>query len=202
MDSTVGDSIKKRLRWMSLGQNTCPADNYSDGKYCKGDWPCAHHSVNCLAGTGDFRIGLFDSLTEEAGYITDDGFADANQFAELNRQLSAPPFDKFRGYHFRISPHVSVNAREYTDPDTGAHTPGGFYVKRDPRSTLFSDTHVGGGVGKGDHQMGGFALQQGGLRRGAQLSKSPQLLSESGVQLGESTQLLSESSTTIHSNFE
>eukprot|EP00959_Pyramimonas_sp_CCMP1952_P431820 9043394-Pyramimonas_sp.AAC.1 len=36
--------------------------------------------------------GLFDSLTEEAGYITSDGFADANQFVEMNEQLSANPF--------------------------------------------------------------------------------------------------------------
>eukprot|EP00240_Pyramimonas_obovata_P001329 CAMPEP_0118941282 /NCGR_PEP_ID=MMETSP1169-20130426/33494_1 /TAXON_ID=36882 /ORGANISM="Pyramimonas obovata, Strain CCMP722" /LENGTH=468 /DNA_ID=CAMNT_0006885989 /DNA_START=80 /DNA_END=1486 /DNA_ORIENTATION=- len=153
--SATGDIVKKRLRWMSTGGDACPLADYSSGNYCKGSWPCAHRSVSCLAGTGDFRIGLFDSLTEEAGYVDGDGFADANQFVEMNKQLAASPFSKYRGYHVRFSPHISRQARSYHDQNTGEHSPGGFYVK-DRRGTLFTSSQVGD-VGN----IGGFDLNRG-----------------------------------------
>eukprot|EP00959_Pyramimonas_sp_CCMP1952_P063601 1329064-Pyramimonas_sp.AAC.1 len=54
--SEVGDYVVKKFYWMSDGKNTCEEKHYSDGKYCMME-KCAHSSVSCLAGTGDFRIG-------------------------------------------------------------------------------------------------------------------------------------------------
>jgi hypothetical protein len=59
--SKVGDTVVKKFGWMSTGLNKCPAEMYADGPegrkwQCNMD-KCAHRSVSCLTGTGDFRIG-------------------------------------------------------------------------------------------------------------------------------------------------
>jgi hypothetical protein len=57
--SEPGDTVVKRFRWRSEGLNACPASSWSGGGFCSHDWPCAHDSLSCLAGTGDFRIGTY-----------------------------------------------------------------------------------------------------------------------------------------------
>lgn len=70
-----------------------------------------HTSVNCLAGTGDFRI--FIGGTGRASRVTDDGFANTSSYEEMDRILSQPPFSLYRGWDFRIFPHVSIDATRY-----------------------------------------------------------------------------------------
>lgn len=125
----VGDKVNFKFRWMSDGVDKCPARHYSAGKYCETVFPCAHHSVSCLAGTGDFRIGFYDTLTNKADHIENDNFADADRYGGINKQLSSKPFDKYRGYHFRLYPHISHKATKYIDKKTGSHIPCGFYIK-------------------------------------------------------------------------
>lgn len=136
----VGDKVNFKFRWMSDGQDQCPQKDFSHGKYCEAVFPCAHHSVSCLAGTGDFRIGFFDSITGKAGKVTDDGFADANRYGNMNKQLAGGPFKDYRGYHFRLYPHISHKATRYVDRKTGSHIPCGFYIKDD--HGLFSSHRI------------------------------------------------------------
>jgi hypothetical protein len=53
---------------MSKGKNECDEEYYANGDYCKMQ-KCAHSSVNCLAGTGDFRIGV-NSQIQKLTYTT------------------------------------------------------------------------------------------------------------------------------------
>jgi len=128
--SEVGDVVVKKFEWMSDGKNKCPASEYSNGNWCKGV-ECAHRSVSCLAGTGDFRIGLYDSKsdTNNTGQITEDGFANSTKYGGMCKQLQSAPFRLFRGYHYRIYPHISSTAEKYVHEKTGGHVPCGFYFK-------------------------------------------------------------------------
>eukprot|EP00899_Mesostigma_viride_P007952 jgi/Mesvir1/17158/Mv07583-RA.1 len=134
----VGDKVVKRVRWMSGGGNQCPSELFEQkGSYCKGAMPCAHFSVQCLAGTGDFRIGLFDSRSHELGekqLVRADGITESTRYGGINRVLRAEPFARYRGYHFRIYPHLSRYAEKYYDEEggTGSHVPCSIYRKVEP----------------------------------------------------------------------
>ncbi|KAK3258807.1 hypothetical protein CYMTET_32163 [Cymbomonas tetramitiformis] len=128
----AGDEAILKMKWKSDGQNTCPAEDWADHKYCKDDFPCAHTSVNCLAGTGDLRIGLLD--TNGAGYVDKDGFADSTSYGEVSKILSSSPFSTYKGYNFRIFPHVSTKAERYSDG--GAHVPCSINFKEKDANVL------------------------------------------------------------------
>jgi hypothetical protein len=50
---------------------------------------------SCLAGTGDFRIGLFDS--NHGKHIDSDGFCKADRYSDMIKQLEKKPFNIYRG---------------------------------------------------------------------------------------------------------
>eukprot|EP00899_Mesostigma_viride_P000769 jgi/Mesvir1/10693/Mv13783-RA.1 len=128
--SVVGDSVTLGFRWKSSGGNSCPAELYSGpGKFCMGAFPCAHSSVSCMAGTGDFRIGLFDTTSNKVAPISGDGFAQTTDYRSMERILADEPFRSYRGYHFRVYPHLGIQLRAYQDPKSGNHIPCGFYRK-------------------------------------------------------------------------
>mmetsp|Transcript_19480 Transcript_19480/g.32750 ORF Transcript_19480/g.32750 Transcript_19480/m.32750 type:complete len:434 (-) Transcript_19480:164-1465(-) len=135
--SKVGDYVAKKFYWMSKGKNECDEEYYANGDYCKMQ-KCAHSSVNCLAGTGDFRIGLYDSKTDGSWQIKEDGFANATKYSAMCRQLEAPPFREYRGYNYRIYPHLSSKATSYVHPKTGSHVPCGFYFKGGNEDSIFA----------------------------------------------------------------
>jgi hypothetical protein len=97
--------------------------------------------VSCLAGTGDFRLFVGDSKTDGAGWVKTSGFAKDSSYGGIAKQLAKPPFNKYRGYHFRIYPHVSEKAHSYHDSKTGHHVPCGFYLKVRPAFLLHRPSH-------------------------------------------------------------
>jgi hypothetical protein len=121
--STPGKSAVIKLSLRSGGKNKCDPYDWQDNKTCsckqdiketcepnKGTPKCAKTSVNCIEGTGDFRMGMWD--TQQTPFPPDDwggGF---------------PNMENFRGYHWRFMPHVSP---VYFHPKESE--PGGFYAK-------------------------------------------------------------------------
>jgi len=94
--SSIGDTAVCQLLWSSSG----PTD---DGCQCYFDYDpdpnrysyCT--DLTCVGGTGDFRVGLFDSNGQ--GYITGHGMGTDNGI-----------FSGYLGYHFRVFPHVPQDA--------------------------------------------------------------------------------------------
>eukprot|EP01043_Picozoa_sp_COSAG02_P040419 COSAG02_NODE_3272_length_7033_cov_4.657485_2_plen_154_part_00 len=60
-----GATVNVSMRWRSSGDNACPASCYAGHEYCQSkscqEAKCVSKSVNCLGGTGDFRIALLDT---------------------------------------------------------------------------------------------------------------------------------------------
>eukprot|EP00240_Pyramimonas_obovata_P003738 CAMPEP_0118944990 /NCGR_PEP_ID=MMETSP1169-20130426/41408_1 /TAXON_ID=36882 /ORGANISM="Pyramimonas obovata, Strain CCMP722" /LENGTH=361 /DNA_ID=CAMNT_0006890609 /DNA_START=319 /DNA_END=1401 /DNA_ORIENTATION=- len=136
--SEPGDEVTMKFGWMSDGPDECPEKYFAHQKFCQSEWPCAHRSISCLAGTGDFRIGLFDS--NHGKHIEEDGFCKAGRYSDMIKGLEKKPFNVYRGYHFRIFPHISEKAVKYEDKETGVHVPCGFYVKA--HDGLFSSLRI------------------------------------------------------------
>ena len=112
--STDGSAFIATLAWLSDGTNDCDPDDWADHKHCSCDEAiketcakgasipaCAHTSVNCLAGTGDFRIGIWDTSTDKGARVDSDGFAQGLGYGDLSQYLKKT-FPKYRGYNFRI----------------------------------------------------------------------------------------------------
>ena len=146
--SSSGDSAIIELTWISNGENICPSYMWTESDYgyqCENTSyayieDCAHHSVNCLAGTGDFRVSLLES---EGVKIDKNGYDNSI-------------FNTMKGYTFFIYPHVSTKAKEYHDDRSGeghgAMVPCSFYLKvnDDP----FGDHRIGGPDGCFDIELG------------------------------------------------
>lgn len=127
------------MRWKSDGTNKCDPYDWEDHKHCscdekiketckpgKGTPSCARTSVNCLEGTGDFRIAMWDTKSNNAPRVDKDGFAGHLSYDDLGKYLR-DHFSAYRGYNFRIDPHVST---VYHHPK--GTEPGGFYPKYGP----------------------------------------------------------------------
>jgi hypothetical protein len=113
-----GDKATVHMTWQSGGADSCPSSDWANHGFCKDDEPCLHTSVHCLAGTGDFRIGILDS--NGAGYPNASGWADTTSYSGVNKALSSPPFSEYLGYSFRIDPHVSTKAEHYVPKKSGS----------------------------------------------------------------------------------
>ena len=133
--SKDGDKVNISMRWRSSGQNLCPASCvpspttlrlsqplsstdetlapscYAGHDYCQATScqkaKCASKSVNCLAGTGDFRIALLDTSHSSEQVKADDWCAAGVGYKDMTKCVEASPFDKMRGYDFRIFPHLT-----------------------------------------------------------------------------------------------
>jgi hypothetical protein len=83
----TGGQFSMKVGWKSSGLNQCDPFDWQDGKTCscgqdlkekceagKGTPSCARSSVNCIEGTGDFRIALWDTKSNAAPHETKDGF--------------------------------------------------------------------------------------------------------------------------------
>lgn len=126
--SSVGDAVEFRYRWLSDGDARMPGCTTMEGDVCRAacsDCPmegsthpchqidCDHDDdIACLAGTGDFRIGVFDS--DGHGRVDDHGFGETNDV-----------FVGYLGYQWRFHPHV-CDVLRYTelkaDCSTESHT--------------------------------------------------------------------------------
>jgi hypothetical protein len=117
--------------WLSVGTNKdiCPPSYYADGKYCleEESEACVSHTLECLTGTGDFRIAFFDTATSKGGgQIKADNFAPTLDIQEMRKLMEKAPFVNWRGYNLHFFPHVSKNAKKYTPKDRGTATPSSF----------------------------------------------------------------------------
>jgi len=84
--SSVGDVAEFRILWKSSGQILGPDCRR---KLCHDD------CVICLAGTGDFRVGLFDS-------------SGGRRFTRDGEGLESDVLKGWRGYQWRFSPHLQA----------------------------------------------------------------------------------------------
>mgnify|MGYP006166293325 FL=1 len=166
-----GDAFTLRFRWRSDGENKCDPFDWSDGKTCscgqklketcepgKGTPACARTSVNCIEGTGDFRIALWDTTAAARTSRPADDFCPTSSGDGLHACM-----DKigaaYRGYHFRIMPHVSTVYEHPKDSE-----PGGFFAKQNS-SDPFDDHRLPGhwppGPGSPSGVFPGFAAARG-----------------------------------------
>jgi hypothetical protein len=109
--SEPGDVAEFTYKWLTDGPTT--------GCDCKPLSECIDDDVTCRAGTGDFRMGLFDS--SGGGFVTADGGGGENEV-----------FRGYRGYKFYVSPHVSKDAGRILDINGETHIPGSICKRKHP----------------------------------------------------------------------
>lgn len=144
--------FKISIMWKGSGQNKCDPYDWAGNKTCscdqdikekcdpgKGTPKCARTSVNCIDGTGDFRIGLWDTISNHSEHQSKDDFVPGASGDDLHAYMNSH-FSGYRGYHFRTMPHVST---VYHHPKSCE--PGGFYVKQNSPDP-FNDHRVEHGV--------------------------------------------------------
>lgn len=166
-----GDAFSLRFRWRSDGDNKCDPFDWEDGKTCscgqelketcevgKGTPKCARTSVNCIEGTGDFRIALWDTTASPSSLRPSDHFCPSASGDDLHacmNELGA----MYRGYHFRTMPHVSTVYYHLKSSE-----PGGFFAKQNS-SDPFCDQRLSGHWpakdGKSSGIFPGFAVERG-----------------------------------------
>jgi len=109
-----GHAVNLTMRWRSNGSDTCPEACYSRDNYCQQSdcqkLRCQKNSVRCLAGTGDFRIGLLDT-SKQTRRVTNDSWCPAGVgYGDMTKCL-IDVGDGVRGYDFRIFPHLTSKAK-------------------------------------------------------------------------------------------
>lgn len=68
--------------------------------------------MNCLAGTGDFRIALLDTSEARGQPLADDNWCPAGVgYGDTTKCITGSPFNEMRGYDFRIFPHLTKDAK-------------------------------------------------------------------------------------------
>jgi hypothetical protein len=80
---------------------------------------CIDDDVTCTAGTGDFRLGLFDSTRH--AYVTADGMGGEDEV-----------FRGCTGYKFYVSPHVGSTVGRFLDDNNETHISGSICKRRHP----------------------------------------------------------------------
>ena len=113
--SKEGSKVNISMRWRSSGDNVCKPecfakDNYCQSKECR-ETKCQSKSVSCLAGTGDFRIALLDTSSATGNVSNSSWCAAGVEYKEMTKCVEGNPFEKMRGYDFRIFPHLTKKAQ-------------------------------------------------------------------------------------------
>ena len=104
--SSVGDIVEKSYMFMSDGAHKCP-----DCMKCPG---CFDDDITCIAGTSDFRIGLFESSGSGNGVVG------------------------YKGYNFRFGPNMMAGPTRWVDCTREVHKTGMFGKKPVNSSNLMS----------------------------------------------------------------
>ncbi|HUW19632.1 MAG TPA: Calx-beta domain-containing protein [Sedimentisphaerales bacterium] len=115
--SQVGDKVQMQYWYMSNGKDDCPPDSCYNCIYCDDD-------ITCIAGTSDFRFGLFEADGE---YITADGF-----------DTSSSIFAGYKGYNWRFGPHLQAYPTRWVDCTGEVHKTGNFAKKPQSSSNLMT----------------------------------------------------------------
>ena len=151
--SEVGDVATFSYVWSSSGRVEPGCECYEDRdpnpdtyEFCS--------DVTCVGGTGDFRLGLFDS--NGRGYITAMGMSKNSEI-----------FRGYLGYHFRFFPHVPQDApARFSEPkDDGgseSHTNTSIWERSNPEgnSSLLSNSNSWNRIE--DPMRGGLGIPPGG----------------------------------------
>jgi len=115
--ANVGDSVTFSCLWSSSGDQLQGCLDYG----CENEDRCNFDDdVTCLAGTGDFRIGLLDS--NNRGIITSDAFETCGE---------NPIFRGYLGYQWRFHPHICQGER-FTQSTGESHTNVSMWKRDDP----------------------------------------------------------------------
>ncbi len=116
--SDTGDVVEISYYWLSDGQG-----NIEGCDDCQNEATCNFNKdITCVSGTGDFRVGLFES---DGDYITADGMGLTNDI-----------FIGYKGYKFCMQPHVPETPVRWQEASGEPHIAGGFYERDmvdDPR---------------------------------------------------------------------
>jgi hypothetical protein len=115
--SYTGAVVEVSYMWMTDGDHDCP-DCFACPDGCYDD------SIECIAGTSDMRVGLFEADGE---YITDDGF-----------DLSSSIFSGYKGYAFRFGPNMKAGPTRWVDCTGEVHKTGNFQKKAASLSNLMT----------------------------------------------------------------
>ena len=113
----VGDSVTFSCMWSSSGETLSECERHG----CEEEDECDFDDdVRCLAGTGDFRLGLFDS--NGRGIVASDGFEDCGE---------NPMFRGYLGYNWRFHPHICQGKR-FRQESGEPHTNVSCWKRDDP----------------------------------------------------------------------
>ena len=142
--SHTGDLVEISYYWLSDGQG-----NIDGCEDCQNEETCNFNKdICCVSGTGDFRVGLFES---DGNYISADGMGVQNDV-----------FRGYKGYKFCMQPHVDIEPVRWQQESGEPHIAGGFYERDmvdDPRllsvNTVFDRISMYGGF---ELPLGSFSL--------------------------------------------
>ncbi|MHC4620324.1 MAG: Calx-beta domain-containing protein [Planctomycetota bacterium] len=115
--SAVGQKVEVIYWYLSDGKDDCPPDSCYNCIYCDDD-------ITCIAGTSDFRIGLFQADGE---YVDQDGWQTSNSI-----------FEGYKGYNFRFGPHLQAYPTRWVDCTGEVHKTGMFCKKPQSSSNLMT----------------------------------------------------------------
>jgi len=106
--SSPGDYVEIKYWWLTDGAHSCP-DCFACPDGCYDD------DITCIAGTSDFRVGLFEADGE---YITSDGF-----------DVRSSVFEGYKGYGWRFGPNMRAEPTRWVDCTGEVHKTGNFQKK-------------------------------------------------------------------------
>jgi len=115
--SDPGDKVEVSYWWLSDGQHNC-----RDCEACPNG--CYDDDITCVAGTSDFRVGLFEADGE---YVTRDGLGTSNDI-----------FEGYKGYNFRFGPNMNRGPNRWVDCTGETHKSGNFTKKPQGLHNLLS----------------------------------------------------------------
>jgi hypothetical protein len=107
--SQVGHIVQRSYYWLTDGQHDC-ADCFA----CPGG--CYDDSIECIAGTSDMRVGLFEADGE---WVTSDGFS----------VTGSSIFAGYKGYAWRFGPNMIAGPTRWVDCTSEVHKTGNFQKK-------------------------------------------------------------------------
>jgi len=116
--SQVGDVVEFSFMWMTDGDHNCPPNSCTVCDRCSGD-------ITCIAGTSDFRVGLFEA---DGDYVEEDGLG---VFGSI--------FEGYKGYNWRFGPNMDPDIPpRWVDCDGEVHKTGNFCKKPEGEDNLMT----------------------------------------------------------------
>jgi len=114
--SQTGQVVSRSYYWLTDGDHDCP-DCFACPDGCYDD------SIECIAGTSDMRVGMFEADGE---WVTADGF----------EVTDSSIFTGYKGYNFRFGPNMKAGPTRWVDCLDEVHKTGNFAEKPESSSNL------------------------------------------------------------------